>query len=89
MVTSDKNICNWIKCANNGKCEPFNNNTTGFRCRCEFGFTGMLCDERLNITSEIENDNMNCDQICFIYFQRVSQILVEIMVIARSHSMVV
>ncbi len=42
------NICDWMQCANGGICES---SVFGYHCRCLFGFTGILCEGRTNITS--------------------------------------
>ena len=45
-------MCNWIECANGGLCQSAPNSTFGYKCRCQFGFTGVLCEDRVNVTSE-------------------------------------
>ena len=47
------NICEWVTCSNGGICQPAANTTAGYRCRCQFGFSGLLCEDRVNITSEL------------------------------------
>ncbi|CAF1135060.1 unnamed protein product [Rotaria sp. Silwood1] len=57
------NICNWIQCENGGICQLAENSTMGYKCRCQFGFTGLLCEDRLNITTCLRNpckNNGNC-----------------------------
>jgi hypothetical protein len=51
LIEANLNICDWIYCANGGKCLNTGNSTTSYKCRCDFGFTGMLCEDRVNITS--------------------------------------
>ena len=46
-------MCNWITCSNGGVCQQAPNTTAGYRCRCQFGFSGLLCEDRMNITSKI------------------------------------
>jgi len=46
--TDNSNICNWIKCENGGICQNIINSTLGYQCRCPFGFTGLLCEDRIN-----------------------------------------
>ncbi|CAF3582033.1 unnamed protein product [Rotaria sordida] len=57
------NMCDWIQCANGGICQPAEGSTLGYKCRCQFGFTGTLCESRLNITTCVRNPclhNGNC-----------------------------
>jgi hypothetical protein len=46
------NICDYIHCENDGVCQKAENSTIGYKCRCQFGFTGPLCEDRVNITSK-------------------------------------
>ncbi|CAF0991472.1 unnamed protein product [Rotaria sordida] len=49
--------------ANGGICQPAEGSTLGYKCRCQFGFTGTLCESRLNITTCVRNPclhNGNC-----------------------------
>ena len=46
------NICDWIHCENGGTCQQRQNYIMGFRCQCTFGFKGLLCEHRVNITSK-------------------------------------
>ncbi|UJR32193.1 hypothetical protein I4U23_019657 [Adineta vaga] len=50
-----RNICDWIYCTNNGTCQQVVNSTQGYRCRCHFGFTGLLCENRVNISVCVKN----------------------------------
>lgn len=51
FIKDNLDICNWIQCSNGGTCKPpVNNLTQPFRCECRFGFSGILCDDRVNIT---------------------------------------
>ncbi|CAF2519188.1 unnamed protein product [Rotaria sp. Silwood2] len=57
------NICDWIQCANGGECQIDENSNMGYKCRCPFGFTGLLCEDLLNITTCLRNPckhNGNC-----------------------------
>lgn len=53
IARTTKNICDWVQCANGGSCQEIQNSTFGFQCNCAFSYTGLLCDERLNISSEL------------------------------------
>jgi hypothetical protein len=45
-------MCDWIYCENDGTCQQRENSIVGFKCRCQFGFDGLLCENRVNITSK-------------------------------------
>ncbi len=45
-------MCKFIYCEHNGTCAQTSKTLLGFQCQCQFGFTGSLCESRLNITSK-------------------------------------
>ena len=52
ILGAKRDICPWIYCENNGTCIQRENSTIGFECRCQFSFVGLLCENRVNITSK-------------------------------------
>ncbi|CAF1637425.1 unnamed protein product [Rotaria magnacalcarata] len=63
-------LCYWIHCANGGVCEKPQNSTALFKCQCQFGFTGMLCEDRINITTCLKNPCLN-NGVCTITNEKV------------------
>ncbi|CAD5219599.1 unnamed protein product [Bursaphelenchus xylophilus] len=40
------NVCNGVRCQNNGKCLQNSTNSNGFSCECSDGFSGDKCEKR-------------------------------------------
>jgi hypothetical protein len=51
-LEAQPNVCDFIYCENKGSCGQNNKTLLGFQCQCQFGFTGLLCESRLNVTSK-------------------------------------
>jgi len=47
------NFCHWIKCENGGTCRTLSPSSTVYQCQCTFGYNGVLCENKLNLSGRI------------------------------------